>query len=142
MGAIAVATPIVMLIALYYRITGFERSIPFAGLALRWPRCSPSRPRAGQAPTAPGHRRRRRDLRHRRRRGARARADLRARKGWLTVALALMVPGIAWIADQRPLPMLRKLCGVIVVLVMARIAWDPRIVGGDVGTTPIFNWLL
>ena len=31
-------------------------------------------------------------------------------KGWLTVALALMVPGIAWIADQRPLPMLRKLC--------------------------------
>jgi len=28
------------------------------------------------------------------------------------------------------------------VLVMARIAWEPRIVGPDVGTTPIFNWLL
>jgi uncharacterized membrane protein len=26
--------------------------------------------------------------------------------------------------------------------VMARIAWDPRIVGDDVGRTPIFNWLL
>ena len=25
---------------------------------------------------------------------------------------------------------------------LARIVWDPRIVGGDVGTTPIFNWLL
>ncbi len=25
---------------------------------------------------------------------------------------------------------------------LARIGWDPRIVGGDVGTTPIFNWLL
>ncbi len=30
-------------------------------------------------------------------------------KGWLTVALALMVPGIAWIANERPLPMLRWL---------------------------------
>jgi uncharacterized membrane protein len=29
-----------------------------------------------------------------------------------------------------------------VVLVLARIAWEPRIVGADVGTTPIFNWLL
>ena len=29
-----VATPLVILIALYYRIAGFERSIPFAGIAL------------------------------------------------------------------------------------------------------------
>jgi len=26
--------------------------------------------------------------------------------------------------------------------VLARIAWEPRIVGADVGTTPFFNWLL
>ena len=32
-------------------------------------------------------------------------------KGWLTVALALMVPGIAWVAEKRPLPLLRWLCG-------------------------------
>jgi len=63
-------------------------------------------------------------------------------KGWLTVALALMVPGIAWVAEQRPLPQLRTLAAVIVALVLARIAWNPRIVGRDVGTTPIFNWLL
>ncbi len=63
-------------------------------------------------------------------------------RGWLTVALALMVPGIAWIADKRPLPMLRQLCIVLVGLVIARILWDPRIVGNDVGTTPILNWLL
>jgi uncharacterized membrane protein len=53
-----------------------------------------------------------------------------------------MVPGIAWITQTRPLPALRWLAAVVVALVMARIAWDPRIVGDDVGTTPLFNWLL
>ena len=63
-------------------------------------------------------------------------------KGWLTIALALMVPGIAWVAERRPLPALRLLAAVIGVLVLVRIGWEPRIVGRDVGTTPIFNWLL
>jgi uncharacterized membrane protein len=63
-------------------------------------------------------------------------------RGWLTVALALMVPGIAWVSDKRPLPALRVLAAVIGVLVLARIGWEPRIVGDDVGTRPIFNWLL
>ena len=63
-------------------------------------------------------------------------------KGWLTVALALMVPGIAWIVEKRPLPALRWLAAAMVMLVLARIAWDPRIVGADLGTRPIFNWLL
>src|SRR5262249_19332665 len=63
-------------------------------------------------------------------------------KGWLTVALALMVPGVAWVSLKRPLPALRILAGVLVGLVLARIAWEPRIVGSDVGTTPVFNWIL
>src|SRR5262245_19639730 len=53
-----------------------------------------------------------------------------------------MVPGIAWVADRRPLPMLRTLCGAIVILLALRVAWNPRIVGDDIGTTPILNWLL
>ena len=64
-------------------------------------------------------------------------------KGWLTVALALMVPGIAWVAEQRPLPVAAlALRPSLVVLVMARIGYEPRIVGDDIGTTPIFNWIL
>ena len=63
-------------------------------------------------------------------------------KGWLTIALALMVPGIAFVADKRPLPALRILCAVLVAVVLARVAWNPAIVGADIGTTPIFNWLL
>jgi uncharacterized membrane protein len=63
-------------------------------------------------------------------------------RGWLTVAFALMVPGIAWVAEKRPAPVLRWLAAAVVVLVLARIVYEPRIVGTDIGTTPIFNWLL
>jgi uncharacterized membrane protein len=62
-------------------------------------------------------------------------------EGWLTVALSLMVPGIAWIAEQRPLPALRYLAAGMVTVVLLRVGYEPRIVE-DVGTTPIFNWLL
>ena len=52
------------------------------------------------------------------------------------------MPGIAWIAGRRPLPMLRWVAAAVVVLVILRIGWEPRIVGSNVGPTPIFNWLL
>ena len=64
-------------------------------------------------------------------------------KGWLTIALALMVPGIAWIAERTG--RFRCCAGSpppSSSLVVARIGWEPRIVGSNVGTTPIFNWLL
>ena len=135
--------PIAILIALYYRVSGWERSIPFAGLALVLAAlfAVATETLARRAPR-PG--------------GAAAQAiyasgaiaalalamTFALERGWLTVALALMVPGIAWIAAQRPLPMLRTLAAIIVTLVVVRIGWEPRIVGSDVGTTPIFNWLL
>jgi len=142
-AATGVLTPIVTLVALNYGVTLFERSIPFAALALLLAAlfgiATETLSRRTFAP------------------GSAAAAAIFAcgavaslalaltfalERGWLTVALALMVPGIAYIADKRPLPMLRQLCIVLTVLVMARIAIDPRIVGDDVGTTPILNWLL
>ncbi|MHC2390927.1 putative membrane protein [Bradyrhizobium liaoningense] len=42
----------------------------------------------------------------------------------------------------RPIPFLRWLAAIFAALVTARIAYDPRIVGDAVGTTPILNWLL
>jgi uncharacterized membrane protein len=142
-SACGVAVPLVMLVALYYRIAGFERSIPFAGLALLLAALNafateqfgkrdqtPALVTAGALHAS----------------GAVAALALALtfslEKGWLTVALALMVPGIAWIANARPVPMLRWLAAVMTALVVARIAWNPRIVGSEVGTTPIFNWLL
>ena len=141
-AATAAAAPLAILIALYHRIYVFDRSLPFAALALliaalfafATELIGKREPRPGSASAA----------------AIFATGSIAAlalaltfalEKGWLTVALALMVPGTAWIAEKRPLPWLRWLCGILVALVMARIAWEPRIVA-DAGTTPIFNWIL
>jgi uncharacterized membrane protein len=141
-AATAVVTPLAILAALYWHIYGFERALPFAALALliaalfavatellarRDPR--PGLPSAA-AIFATGSI------------AALALAlTLALEQGWLTVALALMVPGTAWVERARPLPWLRTLCAILAGLVVLRIGAEPRIVA-DVGTTPIFNWIL
>jgi uncharacterized membrane protein len=142
-AASAVLAPLAILIALYYRIYGLERSIPFAGLALllaAWfavatEQLGKRQPRPGVPAAAALHAA-----------GAAAALALTLsfalEKGWLTVGLALMAPGIAWVAEKRPLPMLRWIAAAAAVLVVGRVAWEPRIVGADLGTTPLFNWLL
>lgn len=142
-AATGVLTPVIVLVAFYYRVAGFERSLPFAALALLLAAAFwfvadlliKREPHPGTASAAALYAC-----------GTVAALALALtialEKGWLTVALALMVPGIATVADRRPLPMLRTLCGIIVALVMARVAYDPRIVGGDLGSTPILNWIL
>src|SRR3989440_67374 len=140
-AATGVIAPIAILIALYCRIYGLERSLPFAALALLFAvlfavataLLTKREPRPGLPSAA----------------AIFATGSIAAlalaltfalEQGWLTVALALMVPGTAWVAEKRPLPWLRWLCGILVALVMLRIAHEPRIVA-DVGTTPIFNWI-
>ncbi len=142
-AATAVLAPLAILIALYYRIYDLERSLPFAGLALllaAW--CAIATEQLSKRPPSPGlpsaaalHAA-----------GSAAALALTLtfalEKGWLTIGLALMAPGVAWVAEKRPLPMLRWIAAAAAMLVLARIAWEPRIVGADVGTTPFFNWLL
>jgi uncharacterized membrane protein len=95
-SATAVVTPIAILIALYWRIAEFDRSIPFAALALviaalysyATELLNKRAPRPGLAGSAAVFAT-----------GAVAALALALTfaldKGWLTVALALMVPGIA-----------------------------------------------
>jgi uncharacterized membrane protein len=142
-GAAAVITPLAMLVALYYRIAALDRSVPFAVLALLLAAAfglateiltrQPPRPgRVGAtAMFATGTL------------AALALAlTMALDKGWLTIALALMVPGAAWVAEQRPVPWLRSLAAILVAVVVARVGYEPRIVGNQLGTTPVFNWLL
>ncbi|MBR0814458.1 MULTISPECIES: DUF2339 domain-containing protein [Bradyrhizobium] len=142
-SAAGVATPIAILVALYARIAHLDRSIPFAILAVLLAAAfgaatealSRREDRPGLATSialfATGTL------------GALALAlTFALEKGWLTIALALMSLGTAWISLQRPIPFLRWLAAIFAGLVTARIAYDPLIVGDAVGTTPIFNWLL
>lgn len=142
-SASSVFTPLALLVTLYARIAHLDRSIPFAILAVVL---------AAAFAAATEILSKRED-----RPGLQASIALYAtatlaalalaltfalEKGWLTIAIALMSLGTAWISLQRPIPFLRTLAAVLAGIVVARIGYEPRIVGDEVGTTPVFNWLL
>ena len=142
-SATSVFTPLALLVALYARIAHLDRSIPFAILAVLL---------AAAFAAATEMLSKRED-----RPGLQAAIALYAtgtlaalalaltfalEKGWLTIALALMSLGTAWISLQRPIPFLRTLAAILAGIVVLRIGYEPRIVGSAVGTTPIVNWLL
>jgi uncharacterized membrane protein len=142
-SATAVFTPLALLIALYARIAHLDRSIPFAilavALAAAYGAATEILTKRDNRPGLPisialfatGAL------------GALALAlTFALEKGWLTIALALMSLGTAWISMQRPIPFLRSLSAILAGIVVLRIGYEPRIVGNAVGTTPIFNWLL
>jgi uncharacterized membrane protein len=142
-SAAGVFVPLALLIALYARIARLDRSIPFAILAVVLAAIL-----AGLTESLT-----RRDARPglaistalfaTGTLGALALAFTFAlEKGWLTIALALMSLGTAWIAMQRPIPFLRWLAAILAAVVAARVGYEPRVAGDAIGTTPIFNWLL
>ncbi|KAA2241213.1 DUF2339 domain-containing protein [Salinarimonas soli] len=63
-------------------------------------------------------------------------------RGMLTVALSLSAFGAAWVAGRTDIAPLRWVVGAAGLVVLGRLAWDPTIVGADLGRTPILNWLL
>jgi uncharacterized membrane protein len=63
-------------------------------------------------------------------------------RAWLTLALAVMIAGIAWVYTFRPLPHLRWVAALAGCAVLLRVLWDPAINGIDVGDMVILNWLL
>ncbi|MGX9392280.1 DUF2339 domain-containing protein [Nitrobacteraceae bacterium UC4446_H13] len=142
-AASAVFTPIALLIALYARVARFDQSIPFAIIAVvlaavfGWMTETLSRrePRPGHAISAA--------LFATGTLGALALAlTFALERGWLTIALALMSAGTAWVATKRPIPFLRWLAAILAAIVVARIGYEPRIAGEAIGSTIIFNWLL
>ena len=139
----ATFVPLALLIALYAPIAHLDRSIPFAILAVVLAAAF------GGATEILGRRESRPGLMISTALfatgtlGALALAlTFALEKGWLTIALALMSMGTAWISMQRPIAFLRSLAAILAGIVVLRIAYEPRIAGDDVGTTPIFNWLL
>jgi uncharacterized membrane protein len=63
-------------------------------------------------------------------------------RGYLTVAFAVTAFTTAIFAVVDRIFLLRYVVAAIGIIVLGRVAWDPRIMGADIGTWPIFNWLL
>jgi len=62
--------------------------------------------------------------------------------GSLTLSMALAALGTAAIARRLDIPALRWCVAGLGIVVAARLAWDPSVVGADLSRTPILNGLL
>ena len=142
----ATMTPLTALTVAYLRITQFDGSIPFALFAvvlalLFADAANRFQKDEGDPPAAAPHLAA----------GAFAAAAIAALafalvvsldRGYLTVALALAAVGTSYVATLKRIPMLRYAVAALGVVVLGRVVWDPAIMGADVGSWPILNWLL
>ena len=141
-GALA---PLAMLVLAWWRLRGFDESLPFglaaSGLAIAFLLATGTLRGArdtGGTAAALGFE-------------AFAAATLAALaiglvmvldRGALTVALALSALGAAVVTSREPVGSLRLAVGALGLVVLGRLAYDPTVMGGDVGRLPILNWLL
>ena len=63
-------------------------------------------------------------------------------QAWLTVALAVQLPAIAWIEGQLRLPALRGVMVVLAFAVLIRLVFNHNILDYPMGRYPGVNWLL
>ena len=61
---------------------------------------------------------------------------------WLTVALAIQLPAIAWIAARLELPAMRRVALAIAAIVLVRLILNHQILDYPVGGFPGLNWLI
>ncbi len=146
LGAATTVTPLVLLTIVYLRLAPGEVSARFAAidgaLALAFlllTQSSLKRSRAEQDSSAHVSA------------GVMATATLAALalgffflldRGLLTMALALCALGAAFVSVRLSIPALRYAVVGLGVIIAVRLAYNPRIVGPDIGKTPILNWLL
>ena len=61
---------------------------------------------------------------------------------WLTVALALHLPALAWVEGRLRLPVLRHVAVGVAAAVLVRLILNPEVLRYGLSDTLIFNWLL
>ncbi len=64
------------------------------------------------------------------------------REAWLTAALSLQLPAIAWISIRLELPFLRRVALALAAIVLARLLLNPSLLTYPLGGWPILNWVL
>jgi uncharacterized membrane protein len=61
---------------------------------------------------------------------------------WISVAWALEVPAVVWIARRLNVPVLRRLAWPLAILVGIRLLANPMVLDYPIGSLPGLNWLL
>ncbi|MDZ4382177.1 MAG: DUF2339 domain-containing protein [Parvibaculum sp.] len=64
------------------------------------------------------------------------------RNEWLTIALALLVPGMAWIRSYLDVRALERFSVAVAGVVLVRLVANPSLADYGIGATPVFNLLL
>ena len=63
-------------------------------------------------------------------------------EAWLTAALSLQLPALAWIHDRLRLRPMRMVALVVAALVLVRLALNPYVLDYSLGSIPGLNWTL
>ena len=69
-------------------------------------------------------------------------ATMTLREAWLTVALSLELPALAWIAGRLKLQVLRPVAVVMAIVVLLRLVANPYVADYPIGSVPMLNWIL
>ncbi|HEV2551068.1 MAG TPA: DUF2339 domain-containing protein [Stellaceae bacterium] len=64
------------------------------------------------------------------------------RLGWLSIALSLELPAIAWLCERTGVRVLRHAASVLAAVVLVRLLLNPAVADYDLGTWPVANALL
>ena len=142
-ATVSAVVPLALLAVAYWRVTAFEVDLGWSAAALAL---------AGAYLAAAAHVRRR-DSQERLIlplgayasavvTGTGFAATMALEQAWLTVALALQLPALAWIHDRLGLWHLRVLAALIAGLVLLRLVFNLYILDYPLGDLPGFNWVL
>lgn len=71
-----------------------------------------------------------------------AAVPLELRREWVTMAYAIELPAVAWIAWRLNLPILRWLAWLLAATVTIRLVFNPYVLDYDISANPFLNWVL
>ena len=140
-ASLSAGVPIAILVIAYWRIADFQTSLSWAGISLL----------LAAAAVAAAVRSERGGDPMRGALGAYAvavvaavalAATMELREAWLTVALAALLPAIAWIERHLDLRALRATAGVLALVVIGRLLFNQTLLSGSPVGQPLFNWIL
>jgi uncharacterized membrane protein len=136
-AGLSAAVPVLILFIAYWRWTGFRSDAGWAAIAVAL---------AALATFAAERQRMSRPALGAYAAGAVAALSLALamilREAWLTAALSLQLPALAWIARRLDLPVLRAVAAALAAVVLVRLLANPALVEYPAGGWFILNWVL